>query len=196
MGSGWVHPGVVPAAHLPLIDKSLYIGNADAYEHSGIEWGDSLCAAFCKPGETRHIFLDRESHIQAKETAKQFIIEGADYIHNHIQKSQEPLLVHCHMGINRSGAMLAAYAILYLNWNANQAREYIRNQNLIQRALPYAVTNKTFYKIIEELVPGSKSEMHAISHVSYNERNLEFPYTLIRSDYAAAQASAVMYKLI
>ena len=100
------------------------------------------------------------------------------------------------MGINRSGAMLAAYAILYLNWNANQAREYIRNQNLIQRALPYAVTNKTFYKIIQELVPGSKSETYSISHVSYNERNLEFPYTLIRSNYAAAQASAVMYKLI
>eukprot|EP00931_Biecheleriopsis_adriatica_P077309 TRINITY_DN5089_c0_g1_i1.p1 TRINITY_DN5089_c0_g1~~TRINITY_DN5089_c0_g1_i1.p1 ORF type:complete len:252 (-),score=45.81 TRINITY_DN5089_c0_g1_i1:73-828(-) len=106
-----------------------------------------------KPSLSSHtVFFEDDDSAAKRAVAKQSIIEGATLLKKALNAGQETL-VHCEWGQNRSGAICAAFAVLYLRWSADDAIEYVRQQNETER-LYYGqnpMSNPVFNEIVKEI---------------------------------------------
>ena len=70
-------------------------------------------------------------------------------IHNNIIHNQ-PVLVHCSAGMQRSCAVVACYLMKYHNMNPSQAVEYIRSKRPIAFfwSINFSKTLENFYKVM------------------------------------------------
>jgi hypothetical protein len=59
------------------------------------------------------------------------------------------ILVHCHMGMNRSGAIIAAWLVLFMNYDPVEAVKLLEKANYT-RKLP-VLTNRVFKNIVLSL---------------------------------------------
>ena len=136
--------------------REIYIGNMHASKQLQLKH-PNLVTINCYDGDGKdpqedvHTFYDTEaSCLQGSETAKAMILAGAEKLEKYHQRG--PVLVNCHRGVNRSGSIIAAWAILYFGDQPSIAVETIRKENKQQRRMP-AINNKTFQHIIDGLEP-------------------------------------------
>ena len=155
--------------------REVYIGNMYAYEqlkkiHPTIL---SICSYNCDHRDPQVIpneFFDSApgTH-QSSVDAINAIVRGADYI----AKAHEvgPLLSHCHQGCNRSAAMLADYAILFLGEAPEDAIETLRLANRNLRHNFPALTNSSFVNILRNLKP----RMQPVTNFRMYDNNVALP---------------------
>lgn len=154
----------------PTKDKiHVYIGNMHAYQnlqriHDEL---DSICCYGCdkEDGNVKPVpkFLDTENtNFQNKEVALQKILDGTKLVQKSFENGRD-ILVHCHMGMNRSGAIIAAWAMIYKHLSFEQIYKKLKIANAT-RNLP-VLTNKIFYGILQ-----NKSWFHMIN-LQMQERN-------------------------
>ncbi len=147
----------------------VYIGNMYAYKnlqkiHSKL---DSICCYGCDSSDDNvkavPKFLDTENiKHQSKEKAVQKILDGAKLVQKSFDDGRD-ILVHCHMGMNRSAAIIAAWAMIYKNQSFQQIYKKLKIANAT-RNLP-VLTNQIFYDALK-----NNSWFHAIN-LQMQEKN-------------------------
>ena len=148
------------STHLPEIDKKLYVGSYEAIQSE--DWTSCLCTAFC-PASThnhveQHVFYDTTNPDHQSDADAAFMIfTGAEKLAAMLKPDGQPrgderVLVNCHMGMNRSGSIIVAYAVGYLGWSPSTAIAYLRSRNLETRQRS-AIMNTTFHSIVSSIKP-------------------------------------------
>lgn len=146
---------IVTHAELDLNLKSkIYIGNMYAYQNlkknSNLV---SICCYDCDLSDPMVIpirnFLDTTNNKHQNDNdAREKIFQGVQEMQQHYERGND-ILVHCHMGMNRSGAIIAAWLILFMNYDPVEAVKLLEKANYT-RKLP-VLTNKVFKKIVLSL---------------------------------------------
>tara|TARA_B100000902_G_scaffold216530_1_gene205853 strand:+ start:9035 stop:9691 length:657 start_codon:yes stop_codon:yes gene_type:complete len=160
---------VATYAHPNRQEIRVYIGNMHAYQnlqkiHSRL---DSICCYGCDSSDDNvkavPKFLDTENtHHQPKEKAVQKILDGAKLVQKSFENGRD-ILVHCHMGMNRSAAIIAAWAMIYKHESFNLIHKKLKIANAT-RNLP-VLTNKIFRDALK-----NNSWFHAIN-LQIQEKN-------------------------
>ena len=150
------------STHLPAIDPRLFVGSYEAVHDE--TWTRGICTAFCddKLGHLQqHIFYDTANPAHQSESDAAFMIHrGAEMLAMMLQEndgsdpgtSEDRVLVNCHMGMNRSASIIAAYAVGYKGWPPDHAIAYLRSRNAETRRRS-AITNRVFESIVSRITP-------------------------------------------
>ena len=150
------------STHLPAIDPRLFVGSYEAVHDE--TWSRGICTAFCddKFGHLQqHIFYDTANPEHQSESDAAFMIHrGAEMLAMMLPDdddsdpgtSKDRVLVNCHMGMNRSASIIAAYAVGYIGWPPKHAIAYLRQRNAETRHRS-AITNRVFESIVSSIKP-------------------------------------------
>ena len=148
---------IVTYAEIDLNLKSkIYIGNMHAYKNlkknSNLV---SICCYDCDRTDPMVIpishFLDTTNPKHQTSTyATNKIIQGAEEMQKHYKLGRD-ILVHCHMGMNRSGAIIAAWLVKFMNYDPKEAVRLLEKANYT-RKLP-VLTNSVFKNIVFQNFP-------------------------------------------
>ena len=157
---------------LKKIHTSLNIGNdKSCYKYN---WNDTLCCINCNSkNDVKHNYIYKDNYNMKFNEALKHIINGSFQLNKILSNKQnKKVLVHCRAGINRCATICGAYAILYLNWSADKAINYIRNRNKYERNL-LAITNPVFEKILYYLSNQQDKSSYHIQYIN-NNKNIKF----------------------
>ena len=145
------------ATHVGQIKPNLFLAQHEAYGGPAYYRG-GVCTAYCDNAPkdvARHEFYDTtDLRLQSKAKSKYFIESGAAVLHDELTRcdAKDPVVVSCHAGMNRSGAVMAAYSIGYLGWEPARVIKYLRTRNLATRDRS-AITNHVFEDILMSIEP-------------------------------------------
>lgn len=104
--------------------------------------------------------FDSKSRLLTQDRFIEIVKRGAELINNALKSSDDAnVIVHCHAGINRSSASIAAYLIIYKMMDHEDVIELIRTANREQRNMP-ALTNPDFVAALKLLVPATFGSKH------------------------------------
>jgi predicted protein tyrosine phosphatase len=140
----------------------LFIGDLKAardMEHEGVAVVTVSAVEPYKFAPTyRVLFEDGMGHEDGDEVkvARKCIRRGAKHIATTLSgkgrnNKKKNVLVHCWMGMNRSAAMICAYAVTTLGWDAKRAIKYVRERVRAQRHVAGVMQNKNFRDIVGAL---------------------------------------------